>query len=74
MKTETAIRKIMEFRGIRFMELADRVCISTNTLAGRIKSKNISVNKLNELLKAMEYKIVIVPESREMKQNEFVIR
>lgn len=45
--------------------LCDRLGIKSNVLSERFKQKNISVEKLNEMLKVMDYKIVIVPrESR----------
>lgn len=73
MTTEAAIRRIMEIRGMRFIELAAKMDIATNTLAGRLKSKNISVEKLDEVLYALGYKILLVPESRETGKAEFEV-
>jgi len=74
MTTEQAIRKIMEIRGIKFSELADELCIANNTLAGRLKSKNISIEKLVEILDVLGYKVVVVPEEADIKRWEFEIR
>lgn len=74
MTSEQAIRKIMEIRGIKFSELANELCIANNTLAGRMKSKNISIEKFGEMLDVLGYKIVVVPEATDVKRWEFEIR
>ena len=74
MTSEQAIRRIMEIRGIKFSELANELCVANNTLAGRLKSKNISIEKLEEILDALGYKIVVVPETTDLKRWEFEIR
>ena len=73
MTTETAIRMVMEIRGKRFMDVAEEMGIATNTFAGRLKSKNISVEKLNEVLDVLGYKIVIMPSGKEVERYEFEI-
>ena len=73
MTTENAIRKIMEVRGKRFMDIAEEMGIATNTLAGRLKSKNISIEKLDEILCVLGYKIMLVPDSREPGAKEYEI-
>ena len=74
MTTEEALRKAMDIRGVRFMDLAERMGIATNTLAGRIKSKNISVDKLNDVLEALDYEIVLMPTGTELNRYEFRIK
>ena len=39
----------------------------------RLHQENISVNALNQMLSAMDYKIVIVPASRRMKDDEYEV-
>ena len=74
MTSEQAIRRIMEIRGIKFSELANELRVANNTLSGRLKSKNISIEKLGEILDALGYKIVVVPETTDLERWEFEIR
>ena len=65
MRATEALRKVMELKSVKPSMLCDRLGIKSNVLSERFKQKNISVEKLNEMLKVMDYKIVIVPrESR----------
>lgn len=73
MTTEDAIRRIMEVRGKRFMDVAAEMDLPTNTLAGRLKAKNISIGKLNEVLYVLGYKIILVPDNKELGKYEFRI-
>lgn len=73
MTTENAIRRIMEVRGKRFMDIAEEMGIATNTLAGRLKSKNISIEKLDEILYVLGYKIMLVPDGKEPGAKEYEI-
>lgn len=53
--------------------LCDRLGIKSNVLSERFKQKNISVEKLNEMLKVMDYKIVIVPRESRILTDGFEI-
>ena len=61
MQAMEAIRKIMEAQSIIPSVLCDRLGIKPNVLSERFTQKNVSVKKLNEMLKVMDYKIVILP-------------
>lgn len=56
-----AVKAIMKIKEVRPSMLCDRLGIKSNVLSERFKQKNVSVEKLNEMLRAMDYKIVIVP-------------
>lgn len=56
-----AVKAIMAANEIRPAVLCDRLRIKSNVLSERFKQKNVSVEKLNEMLRAMDYKIVVVP-------------
>lgn len=65
MRATEALRKVMELKEVKPSVLCDRLGIKSNVLSERFKQKNISVEKLNEMLKVMDYKIVVIPrESR----------
>ena len=53
------------------MDVAADMGIATNTLAGRLKSKNISVEKLSEMLDVLGYRIVLVPNEHATDEYEF---
>lgn len=64
MLAKKAVREIMEKKGIGTNALADRIGKQARVVSDRLsldKGENISVEKLNELLRAMDYKIVVVP-------------
>ena len=56
-----AFKKVMENRGIRPAILCDRLNIKSNVLSERFKQKNVSVAKLNEMARMVDYKVVLVP-------------
>lgn len=61
MKAALAIKEVMKLREVKPAVLCDRLNIKSNVLSERFKQENISVAKLNEMLKVMDYKIVVVP-------------
>lgn len=61
MKATVALKKVMEVRDVKPAVLCDRLNIKSNVLSERFKQENISVAKLNEMLKVLDYKIVVVP-------------
>lgn len=68
-----AVREIMKRKEVRPAVLCDRLKIKSNVLAERFKQKNVSVEKLDEMLRAMDYKIVIVPRETKVPENGFEV-
>lgn len=68
MKATNAVREIMTARNIKVASLSDKLKIKSNVLCERLGQENISVAKLDEMLRLMDYKIVIVP--RETAERE----
>lgn len=61
-QTGSAIVSIMEKRGMGTLALADALGGKpVSTISDRIRQKNISVDKLNEIVRVMGYKIMLVP-------------
>lgn len=69
MKATDIIRVIMEKKEVKPSMLADRLKIKNNTLSARMTQKNISVLKLSEMLRVMDYKILIVPRNVQIKDD-----
>ena len=76
MLAKKAVREIMEKKGIGTNALADRIGKQARVVSDRLsleKGENISVDKLGELLRAMDYKIVIVPRETRMNQEWYEV-
>lgn len=70
MKPSEIIRNIMNEKNCKPIDLAKRLEISKQTLNGRLTQDNISIDKLNQILKQLDYKIVIVPNASKSKGYE----
>lgn len=68
MKATTAVREVMTIRNEKVASLADKLKVKSNVLSERLSQDNISIIKLDEMLRLMDYKIVIVP--RETREQE----
>lgn len=73
MKTSEAVREIMKEKDIGTSALADRIGKPPRLVSDRLRQDNISVDKLRELLRVMDYKIVIMPRNTVLKGNEYEI-
>lgn len=73
MKATEAIKEVMNLRKIKPSILCNRLGIKSNVLSERFKQKNISVEKLNEMLQVMNYKILIVPRDTRTPEDSFEI-
>ena len=68
MKATTAVREVMTIRNEKVASLADKLKVKSNVLSERLSQDNISIVKLDEMLRLMDYKIGIVP--RETREQE----
>jgi hypothetical protein len=68
-----AVKEIMKLKDIRPAVLCDRLKIKSNVLSERFKQKNVSVEKLNDMLRAMDYKVVVVPRDTRIPEGGFEI-
>lgn len=73
MNTMLAVKEIMKLKEVKPSMLCDRLGIKSNVLSERFKQENISITKLNEMLKAMDYKIVLVPRNTRLPENGFEV-
>ena len=70
MKAGEAVKEVMRKEGIKQAELCSRLEIKQPTLSERLSQKNLSINKLNEMLNVMGYKVVVVPRNAQFKNCE----
>ena len=73
MKATVALKEVMQIREVRPAMLADRLGIKGNVLSERLGQDNISIAKLNEMLRLMDYKIQVVPREARTPEGGFEI-
>lgn len=73
MKANEAVREVMKEQGLGVTALASRMGKSTRLVSDRLAMENISIGKLNELLRALDYKVVVVPRSKTLKSDEYEV-
>lgn len=73
MTASEAIKEILKLKELNQTKLSDMLDIPLKTLNERLRHKNISVNKLDETLRVMGYKIMVVPRETKV-ENGFDIK
>lgn len=76
MRGREIVAKIMGIKKISNAELAHKLDISVPTMWDRIntrKTKDIPISTMNEMVRVMDYKIIVVPSNRQIKENEFEV-
>lgn len=71
MNITKVLREIMKQKGIKLSMLCDRLNIKSSVLSERFKQSNMSILKLNEMLRAMDYKIIVVPRETRIPLNGY---
>lgn len=61
MKATAAVKEIMSAKGVKTAALSDRLRLKTNVVCERLSQENISIAKLDEMLRLLDYKVVAVP-------------
>lgn len=73
MTASEAIKEILKLKELNQAKLSDMLDIPLKTLNERLRHRNISVNKLDETLRVMGYKIMVVPRETKV-ENGFDIK
>ena len=73
MKTSEALREAMKIKNVSVSRMADRIGKSSRLVCERIGQENISVSKLQEMLRVLDYKIVILPREARLPDGGFEI-
>ncbi len=69
MKATEIVRIVMKTKEVKVAALADKLKIKSNVLSERLSQENISIAKLDEMLRLMDYKIMIVPRDTSEKEG-----
>lgn len=73
MKATEIVKEIMEQQGIGQTALGKRIGVRNDAIYQRLKQDNISVDRLVQMLNAMDYKLVIVPSSKQVREGEYEV-
>lgn len=77
MDAREIIKEIMSEQGITNAVLAKRLSVSNATIWDRLNNrkgrKDIPVSLLNEMLKALDYKITIVPCNKRVSEGDYEV-
>ena len=73
MTISTILRDIMKKQEVSQVALGKRIGIKNDTLYQRLRHPNISINALTPMLRAMDYKLVIVPSNRQVRDDEYEV-
>ena len=73
MTASEAIKEVLKLKELNQAKLSDMLNIPLKTQNERLRHKNISVNKLDETLRVMGYKIMVVPRETKV-ENGFDIK
>lgn len=77
MLAKAIIRAIMDSKGIGMVKMAEMLGFGypmkvTNRLE-TVKSRNISTDKLDEMVRVLGYKVIVVPEEVQMKDGWYEV-
>lgn len=73
MKATEIVKEIMEQQGIGQTALGKRIGVRNDAIYQRLKQDNISVDRLVQMLNAMDFKLVIVPSSKQVREGEYEV-
>jgi len=73
MKAGEILRAIMRERSIRPTDLAAILGVKNNVLSERLSQKNISIDKMNEMLAALGYKLAVLPAETKIPEKGYEI-
>lgn len=73
MKAGDAIKKVMEEQGVRVSQIAYMTGKKSNVISERLSQENISVGKMLEMLRVLNYKIVIMPRDTKMQDGWYEV-
>ena len=73
LKASEAIREVMSLQGVGTNKMADRLNKPPRLVSDRLSQDNISVAKMDEMLRVLDYKIVIVPREARVPEGGFEI-
>ena len=68
-----AVKEIMRIKNVRPSELYNKLGIKSNIYCNRMQQKNVSTALLNEMVKPLGYKVMLVPDQAIAPEDSFTI-
>lgn len=73
MKATDAVREIMKEKNISLGQMANTLDTSVRLVSDRLRMPNISLSKLRDLLRVIDYKVVIIPRTTRIPDGGYEI-
>lgn len=76
MRGREILKQVMESNGISNADLAKRLGVSNATIWERLNNKNVKdipVSLMVDMLKVMDYKVLVVPADRRIREEEYEV-
>ncbi len=73
MKAGDAIKKVMSEKSVKVAQMAYMTGKKSNVISERLSQENISVGKMMEMLRLLEYKVVIMPRDAKMQDGWYEV-
>ena len=76
MRGREIIAEIMKKTGTTNADLAHKLQTSLATMWDRVngqKTRDIPLSTMNEMVRAMEYKVIVVPSNRKIEEDEYEV-
>lgn len=73
MKAGDAIKKVMSEKSVKVAQMAYMTGKKSNVISERLSQENISVGKMMEMLRVLEYKAVIMPRDAKMQDGWYEV-
>ena len=72
-KPTKIVKDIMARQHVNALDMADALNMTPNAVRNRLVMDNISVDKLDEMLSELGYKILIVPSNTKLRNREYEV-
>ncbi len=69
-----AVKELMEVKEINRNQMSKKLEVSRAAITDKLSKDDIGVKKLNEMLKFLGYKMVLVPDDTVMKKDWYEIK
>ena len=76
MRGREIVKAIMDKTGVSNAQLAHKLEVSIATMWDRVNSKkvkDIPLSTLNEMIRALDYKIIVVPSNKRLNDGEYEV-
>lgn len=73
MQAMETVKRIMMIKQVRPSDMCKFLNVKSNVLSERFKQQNISLRLLNDMIKPLGYKVIVVPDDKLLEDNEFEV-